>query len=114
MHNSLTQLGHDVLSALEVFPYATDEELLAIANEQRRTIITEDKDFGELVFVRRLPHPCIVRLAEMTVAEKVDAVRELIENYEDAIRERSLIVATRNQIRIRRVENHGRGKMEET
>lgn len=109
MHNTLTQLGHDVLLALEAFPYASDEELLALANAQRRTIITEDKDFGELVFVRRLPHPCIVRLTEMTVDEKVDAVRELVDNHDDAMRERSLIVVTRNQIRIRRVENHGRG-----
>ena len=41
---------------------ATDEELLALARGQQRILITEDKDFGELVFVRRLPHPCIVRL----------------------------------------------------
>ena len=112
MHTMLIEGGHDVLSALEMAPDATDEELLALANKQQRTIITEDKDFGELVFVRRLPHPCIVRLAEMTVAEKVDAMRELIDDYADAMSEMSLIVVTRNQVRIRRVDNRGLGRGE--
>ena len=49
----LTDLGHDVLSGLETDPRATDEALLALANQEQRVLITEDKDFGELVFVRR-------------------------------------------------------------
>ena len=69
MHRTLTELGHDVLSALESAPRATDKELLALAIEQQRVLITEDKDFGELVFVRRLPHPCIIRFVGMSVAE---------------------------------------------
>ena len=48
--------GHDVLSAIDVNPTATDSELLDLALEQGRVLITEDKDFGELVFVRRQPH----------------------------------------------------------
>ena len=54
----LTDLGHDVLSGLDGDPRATDEALLALANQEERVLITEDKDFGELVSVRRLPHPC--------------------------------------------------------
>ncbi len=57
MRRMLTELGHDVVSASEGMPDATDAELLALANEEQRTLITEDKDFGELVFARRLPHP---------------------------------------------------------
>lgn len=56
LQDSLAAQGHDVLSALERNPRATDEELLALAMEERRILVTEDKDFGELVFVRRLPH----------------------------------------------------------
>ena len=105
----LTEGGHDVLSALEGNPRATDEELLALATEEQRTIITEDKDFGELVFVRRLPHPCIVRLVEMPVAEKVAALRELIESHPYAMHEGALIVVTRSRIRIRVGESSERG-----
>ena len=41
------------------------------------------------MFVRRLPHPYIVRLVEMPVAEKVAAMRELIESHPDAMHEKS-------------------------
>ena len=109
MHSMLTEGGHDVLSALEGNPKVTDEELLALATEEQRTIITEDKDFGELVFVRRLPHPCIVRLVEMPVVEKVAAMRELIESHPDAMHEKALIVVTRNRVRIRLGESSERG-----
>ena len=109
MHSMLTGAGHDVLSALEASPKATDEELLALATAEQRIIITEDKDFGELVFVRRLPHPCIVRIVEMTVAEKVVAIRELIESHLDAMHEGALIVVTRNRVRIRLGESSERG-----
>ena len=109
MHSMLSEGGHDVLSALEESPTATDEELLARATEEQRIILTEDKDFGELVFVRRLPHPCIVRLVEMPVAEKVAAIRELIESRPDVMEARTLIVVTRNRIRIRQGIDSERG-----
>ena len=109
MQDALAAQGHDVLSALERNPRATDEELLALAMEEGRILVTEDKDFGELVFVRRLPHPCIVRFVEMTAAEKVTAMRELIEQHPDLMSEGALIVVTRTRVRIRRREGTERG-----
>ena len=97
----LTDLGHDVLSGVEIDPRASDEALLTLANQEQRVLVTEDKDFGELVFVRRLPHPCIIRFVDMQVAEKVAAMRELLEQHEDAIHEGALIVVTRRRVRIR-------------
>ena len=101
MRHMLIESGHDVLSAAERDPRATDEALLALAYEEQRVLVTEDKDFGELVFVRRLPHPCIFRLVEMQLAEKVAAVRELIEHHPDELLEGALIVVTRKRVRIR-------------
>ena len=49
MAQTLTDLGHDVLSALEVAPRASDQELLALALAEQRILVTEDKDFGELL-----------------------------------------------------------------
>ena len=101
MQAMLVAQGHDVLSALERNPQATDEELLVLALEEQRILITEDKDFGELVFVRRLPHPCIIRFVEMRVREKVEAMEELIEQHADEMSGGALIVVTRNRVRIR-------------
>lgn len=101
MHRLLVELGHDVVSARDGFSHATDEVLLTLAYEDRRVLITEDKDFGELVFVRRLPHPCIVRFVEMSTVEKIDAMRKIIEYHADAMRDGALIVVTRERIRFR-------------
>ena len=72
--------------------------------EERRILVTEDKDFGELVFVRRLPHPCIVRFVGMIVTEKVAAMMELIEQHAEAMSQGALIVVTTRRVRIRRRE----------
>jgi predicted nuclease of predicted toxin-antitoxin system len=46
----LRNLGHDVLSAKESMPSASDEEILAYAESQNRIVVTHDKDFGEDIF----------------------------------------------------------------
>ena len=102
LHDLLEGLGHDVLSCLDVDPRAADEALLALAREEGRVLLTEDKDFGELVFVRRLPHPCIVRFVEMSVAEKIVAMRDLLERHAGALRAGAILVVTREKVRIRR------------
>ena len=102
MRTTLTDLGHDVRSALEWAPNASDSALLALALEEQRILITEDKDFGELAFVRRLPHPCIVRFTDMPIAEKVVAMRRLIRDYSAEMHEGQMIVVTRSRVRIRR------------
>ena len=101
MQATLAGLGHDVASALEDDPRASDGALLVRATAEERVLITEDKDFGELVFVRRLPHPCIIRFVEMTVAEKVSAMEDLLEREGDAMRRGTIIVVTKSRVRIR-------------
>jgi predicted nuclease of predicted toxin-antitoxin system len=63
--------------------------------------VTEDKDFGELVFVRRLPHRTIIRFIEMRVEEQVAAMRELLDYYPTELQGETLIVVTRGRVRIR-------------
>ena len=109
MQATLARLGHDVVSALEYDPRASDDALLALATSEERVLITEDKDFGELVFVRRLPHPCIIRFVEMTVAEKVSAMEILLEREKDAMRQGTIIVVTKSRVRIRHNEAPQRG-----
>ena len=94
-------MGHDVLSAADQHATASDEEILKAAADAERIIVTEDKDFGELIFRRGLAHPCVIRFTEMTVAEKADAMRELIEQHHDALHDSAIIVVERQRIRIR-------------
>ena len=100
----LVSQGHDVVSAADSDPRTPDTELLAWAMEEERILITEDKDFGELVFIRRLPHPCIIRFVEMTVEDKVAAMQELIDLHAESMSRGDLIVVTPNRLRLRRRE----------
>ena len=68
MVHTLTELGHDVITASDIDPRADDEYLLELAYQENRILITEDKDFGDLVFVRGLPHHCIIRFTQMPVS----------------------------------------------
>lgn len=97
----LTNLGHDVLLAIDVDPRAPDEALLDLATQEGRVLVTEDKDFGELVFVHRLPHPSIVRFVEMRVDDQVAAMQELLDRYLEELQRGVMIVVTRGRIRIR-------------
>lgn len=42
--------GHDVVWVAELAPGIDDEQVMALANDQGRVLITTDKDFGDLVF----------------------------------------------------------------
>jgi predicted nuclease of predicted toxin-antitoxin system len=65
--------AHDVLYAAELLRGNSDDELLAIAREQERILITDDKDFGELVYHRQLVTHGIVllRLKNPSVAARL-------------------------------------------
>ena len=47
---SLKDAGHDVVAVAEMLRGATDEAVVDLAASERRILITEDKDFGQLVF----------------------------------------------------------------
>jgi predicted nuclease of predicted toxin-antitoxin system len=49
---ALREAGHDLVAIAEVAKGATDEQVLELAVKQKRVLLTEDRDFGELVYAR--------------------------------------------------------------
>jgi predicted nuclease of predicted toxin-antitoxin system len=49
---ALRKAGHDLVAIAEVARGAADEAVMARALSERRILITEDSDFGELVYAR--------------------------------------------------------------
>jgi predicted nuclease of predicted toxin-antitoxin system len=47
---ALRAAGHDVLCISEITPRAEDSEVIKIADDEKRILLTEDKDFGQLVY----------------------------------------------------------------
>ncbi len=50
---ALRAAGHDVLSVAGVSPRAADVHVIRLALSDERILLTEDKDFGQLVFAHR-------------------------------------------------------------
>jgi predicted nuclease of predicted toxin-antitoxin system len=42
--------GHDVLAVSEITPRAEDSDVIELALREKRILLTEDKDFGQLVY----------------------------------------------------------------
>ena len=59
---ALRQDKIDIVYVIEFMRGASDTEILSYANKTGRTVITEDKDFGELVYRFRLPVRGIILL----------------------------------------------------
>jgi predicted nuclease of predicted toxin-antitoxin system len=58
----LREAGHDVTYAAETQQSASDEEIIDIARDGGRLLLTEDRDFGELTFRQGRVAPGIVLL----------------------------------------------------
>lgn len=75
----LRKKGHDVVSVLEYDPNASDDAILARAVREGRTVITYDKDFGELVFREGKPHCGVILLR--TQEESFLSCQHLVEQF---------------------------------
>jgi predicted nuclease of predicted toxin-antitoxin system len=53
--DALRLAGHTVVWAVEAAPGDDDPDILALANSHNAILITDDKDFGELVVHQRRP-----------------------------------------------------------
>ena len=52
---ALKGLGLDVQAVAELSPRADDETVIDVALRDKRILLAEDKDFGQLVFANGLP-----------------------------------------------------------
>jgi predicted nuclease of predicted toxin-antitoxin system len=99
----LRRLGHDALSIHETFPGLDDPPILDIAVNEDRIVVTNDKDFGELVYRSGLPHVGVIlfRLDDESAANRVRMMREVLRLCGNNLKD-NFIVASERKIRIRR------------
>jgi hypothetical protein len=98
----LRRAGEDVTYMIEAGPGATDTAVLRNAQEQRRLLLTEDKDFGELVFRSGLPvpGPVFLRLMPEEGFAKWSRLKAAIDQFGPALFGRYVVVET-NRLRSR-------------
>jgi predicted nuclease of predicted toxin-antitoxin system len=93
---SLRAGGHDVLYVLEKKAGVSDDEVLYDAYKEGRILLTEDKDFGELVYRLKKPSKGII-LIRIDVRErhmKWARLKKLIENYQERLPGHFVVVDT--------------------
>jgi predicted nuclease of predicted toxin-antitoxin system len=96
----LEENGHDVFSVYDDTPGSADADVLRRSLEEKRILITNDKDFGEKVYRERHPHCGIVllRLDDERSQNKIAVLRSLLERYADRLPDQ-FVVATAEQVR---------------
>jgi predicted nuclease of predicted toxin-antitoxin system len=101
----LRGLGHDVLSVREAgHSGASDDEVYQLACNEKRVIITMDRDFSRMF--RFSPKLCggiiVVKIYRRTLSDTLNIFEKLFrEIKEEDIRE-NLVVLTPEEVRIRR------------
>ncbi len=100
--NALRKDGHDILWIRAEAPGSTDVEVMALAQEQDRVLITFDKDFGELAFRSKQPAACGIILFRVPMTSAAYIAHVLVK----AIGSRSdwkghFAVVERDRIRMR-------------
>lgn len=81
---TLRTAGHDVLAVTELWPGSDDSLILDMALRDQRVLLTEDKDFGQLVYASAQPSSGIILIRYPATVRKTlgDAVLSLIESAE--------------------------------
>jgi predicted nuclease of predicted toxin-antitoxin system len=102
----LKQLGHDATQIRRTYPHSIpDPEVLSLALREKRILITDDRDFGELIFRLQRPHAGVIFLRLGTYAPldlKIERLSYVLTHYTDQL-DQFLVVKTGN-VRIGRIE----------
>ncbi len=102
--------GHDVLYAAEVLPAEPDEVILRRARDEGRIVVTDDKDFGELVFHRRLSTAgvLLLRLRQPSIAARIARLKSVWPSIEGVV-SGHLVVVNDRSVRARPLRPPGGG-----
>jgi len=100
----LRDLNHDVMSVQEIgLSGSSDEVILNSAMEKSAVLVTRDRDFGHLVFVKGLgPGVIYLRMLPSTLIAVHEELRRVLERYEKDELEKSFIVIEPGGHRFRR------------
>jgi predicted nuclease of predicted toxin-antitoxin system len=86
---NLRALDHDVIFALEEYRSKPDTLLLGVAASERRLLLTEDNDFGELIFRKAghfdVPGIVLLRLVSERSLEKWERLLDVITEHGERV-----------------------------
>jgi predicted nuclease of predicted toxin-antitoxin system len=104
LSSELVRMGFDALYVGDLMRGARDEDVIKSAYREDRILVTNDKDFGELVFRLKAKSKGVIllRLETDMPSTRIKYVRILLEDFLERL-ENSFIVVTEDKIRIRKL-----------
>ena len=97
----LRQAGHDVVSVAEESLGLPDLAVISFAENSGRILVTNDKDFGEMIYRQGHSHCGVVlmRLDNERVSVRIAVIGRLLAQYAGHLRD-NFIVVTEDTVRI--------------
>lgn len=106
----LSDQGHDTKRiGTEYSPGLPDDQVLEIARSEHRILITNDRDFGELIFRKKFPHTGVIYFRfplDATASQKIKSLQKLLITHKDHLQE--FLVATPAGVRIGKLNRNDR------
>jgi predicted nuclease of predicted toxin-antitoxin system len=101
----LAALGHDVIRAVEVgLSRASDEDILREAQSRERLLVTRDRDFGNLVYVRGLGRGVLyLRILPSTQNSVHHELARILVSYSQEELSKAFVVVEPGRHRFRRL-----------
>lgn len=94
--------GHEIYAIVEMSVGISDDLVLAQANQQDVVLLTNDKDFGDMVY-RDRQFTCgivLLRLAGLSNEQKAEIVASVLAQYAEKLARAFTVITPRN-VRIR-------------
>jgi predicted nuclease of predicted toxin-antitoxin system len=98
---ALTAAGHDVIWAGEWSEDPGDDAILARASQERRVLVTLDKDFGELAIVRGARHTGIVRIVGLAARDQAAGCLQVLARHGGLLEAGAIVTVEPGRIRVR-------------
>jgi predicted nuclease of predicted toxin-antitoxin system len=97
--------GHDVIAVAQSGQGASDKRVIQMANAEARVLITEDRDFGELIIRQRLgiAGVMLLELDRVTNTVEVDRVGEVVSTHAYKLVGNPVVIEPA-RLRLRRLE----------
>jgi predicted nuclease of predicted toxin-antitoxin system len=102
---ALRAAGYDVFAVGEVMQHSVDRSLIELAADEQRILLTEDKDFGGLVYAThaRSAGVILIRYPGNARRRLADAVVRLVQTQGERL-QGSFVVLQPGQVRINRMD----------
>ena len=97
----LSKQGYDIKWIPDYDCEMPDEDLIQLANREKRILITNDKDFGDLIFLqkRMSAGTILFRVKGQNSQDKIKLMKKLLMGYKDKLLNHYMVI-TKLKIRI--------------